>query len=157
MKAKYLFILFLMCNSLFACNKKNHATVPELIKNEQDNTTQNNKMKITIGSKTFTATLDDNDTAKAFKAMLPLTLKMDDLNSNEKKYDFSKSLPGQSVNPGTINTGDLMIWSGNTLVLFYKTFSTPYSYAKLGHIDDPSGLAAVLGSGDVTITYELAN
>ncbi|MBB6130832.1 cyclophilin-like fold protein [Mucilaginibacter lappiensis] len=112
-------------------------------------------MKIKIGSKTFTATLNDSEAAKAFKAMLPLSLKMDDINSNEKKYDFQKALPGNSRNPGNINTGDLMLWSGNTLVLFYKSFSTHYSYVKLGRIDDPSGLADALGTGSVTITYEL--
>jgi hypothetical protein len=88
------------------------------------------KMKISIGSKTFDATLFDNETAAAFKALLPLTVDMDELNGNEKKYDLAKSLPTSSYKPKKINSGDLMIWGDRTLVLFYKAFPTPYSYTR---------------------------
>lgn len=113
------------------------------------------KMTIKIGTNTFTATLYDNATAAAFKSLLPMTVNMDELNGNEKKFDLSGNLPTNASNPRTIQTGDLMIYGSNTLVLFYKTFSTPYSYTRLGRIDDTEGLAAAVGSGNVTVTYEL--
>lgn len=114
-----------------------------------------NKISIQIGSSMFTATLYDNATAAAFKALLPMTINMNELNGNEKYFDLSTTLPTNASNPGTIRNGDLMMYGSNTLVLFYKTFSTTYSYTRLGRIDDITGLAAALGGGKVTVTYEL--
>ncbi|QKF67851.1 cyclophilin domain-containing protein [Arcobacter venerupis] len=122
------------------------------IKQKEEN--MSDKIKITIGSKVFIATLDENETVKELKKMLPLTLNMNELNGNEKYFDFSHNLPTNSSKPKTIHSGDLMIWSSNTLVLFYKTFPTPYSYTKIGHIDDLNGLEEALGLDEVTIIFE---
>jgi hypothetical protein len=110
-------------------------------------------IQVQIGEKVFTARLEDNETAKAFAAMLPLTLQMRDLNDNEKVIELSKKLPGEVSNPGTIRAGDLMIWSSRSLVLFYKTFPTSYSYSRVGSIDDTRGLAEAVGAGAVTVTF----
>lgn len=142
----------LICIQLFSCNKNNEI--------EQTNNTDNSsntdtvKMKITIGSDVFTVTLNNNATAIAFKAMLPLTIKMTELNGNEKYSDLPNALPANASNPGTIQNGDLMLYGSNTLVLFYKTFSTSYSYTRIGRIENPSGLSSALGSGNVTVTFE---
>ena len=117
--------------------------------------TMSNKIRIKIGSSSFTATLSDNITATTFKALLPMTINMTELNGNEKYFNLSNSLPANASNPSTIQTGDLMLYGSNTLVLFYKKFSTSYSYTKLGRVDDSAGLAAALGSGNVTVTFEL--
>jgi hypothetical protein len=114
-----------------------------------------NKMRIKIGTKTFPATLYENATAAAFKSLLPMTVKMADLNGNEKYFDLSGNLPTNASNPRTIQSGDLMMYGSNTLVLFYKAFPTSYSYTRLGRINDTEGLAAAVGSGNVTVTYEL--
>jgi hypothetical protein len=113
------------------------------------------QMKIKIGSGTFTATLEENATATAFKAMLPMTINMTELNGNEKYYRLSGKLPTKPSNPGKIENGDLMIYGANTLVLFYKSFPTSYSYTRLGRINDPAALDAAVGSGNVAVTFEL--
>ncbi len=123
---------------------------------EGKNATMENQMIIKIGTKRFTATLDGNTTASAFKAMLPITLNMDDLNDNEKVVRLSTALPTDDSNPGRIQAGDLMIWSSRSLVLFYKSFPTSYSYTRLGRINDAAGLSAAVGSGNVKVTFELA-
>ena len=84
-----------------------------------------------------------------------MTIKMVEFNGNEKYFDLADSLPVSSENPGTIKSGDLMVYGSKTLVLFYKSFNTPYSYTKLGRIDEPSGLAAALGDGNVTVVFKL--
>jgi hypothetical protein len=110
---------------------------------------------IQVGTTSFNATLETNAAATSFKAMLPLTLEMKDLNSNEKFSELTRSLPNQVSNPGTIHSGDLMLWGSTTLVLFYKTFSSPYGYTKLGKVENPNGLAQALGSGSVKVTIKL--
>jgi hypothetical protein len=111
-------------------------------------------MRITVGSNVFRATLRDNETTAALAAILPLTVTMTELNGNEKYVRLASDLPDAATNPGTIRAGDLMLYGEDTLVLFYKTFSTSYRYTPIGRIDDVSGLAAALGTGEVTVTFE---
>ena len=116
-----------------------------------DNGSNNN------GNNPDDATLDNNETAKAFKRLLPMTVDMSELHGNEKYYYLSNGLPTASSNPGTIRTGDLMLYGSTCVVLFYETFSTSYTYTRLGRITNPSGLASALGSGGVNVTFEITD
>jgi hypothetical protein len=141
-----------ICIHLFACNNKNN----ELTSSPNNSlNTDSMKLKITIGTNTFTATIDNNASATAFQEKLPMTINMKELNGNEKYFDLPNDLPANASNPGTIHTGDLMLYGSNTLVLFYKTFSTSYNYTRLARIDDSSELAAALNSENVTVKFEL--
>jgi hypothetical protein len=143
-------LISVVVSSASSCNKND-----DTIKIENNNSMTNGKIKITVNSQTFTATLLDNNSAKEFKEILPMTINMVELNGNEKYFDFPNSLPANSVNPGRIKNGDLMLFGSKTLVLFYQSFSTSYSYTKLGTVDDATRLASALGSGNAMVSFEL--
>ena len=156
---KFLIAAFILLvsfsGSSASCDKVNSQTAIQHNWNKNRSPQNGIKMKITIGTAVFKATLYDNATATAFKSLLPLKVNMIELNSNEKYVDLLRNLPMNAANLGTIQNGDLMLYGSATLVLFYKTFSTSYSYTKLGRIDDVTGLVAALGSGNVTLSFQV--
>jgi len=110
---------------------------------------------MTAGGQSFAVTLADTDAARAFVARLPMTLDMEELNGNEKKFDLPKNLPANPTRPGTIRNGDLMLWGDNTVVVFYVTFDSPHSYTRLGQVRDPTALAQALGRGGVRVQFSV--
>ena len=114
---------------------------------------QAQQITMTVNGKQFTATLENNATANAFKDMLPLTLNMTELNANEKFADLPKALPTNRYNPGTIEVGDILLYGSTTIVVFYKKFDTPYSYTKIGKVNNVDGLESALGIGNVKINF----
>jgi hypothetical protein len=124
---------------------------PPSAQRTEGRTAMSNRISITVGARTFAATLTDNPTTAALRKLLPLSITMTELNGNEKLFRLSDTLPVQEFQPSSIQTGDLMLYGPRTLVLFYKSFPTSYRYTKLGRVDDPAGLADALGSGDVAV------
>lgn len=112
------------------------------------------KIEIKIGERAFSAALYDNETTKAFRELLPLSLDMNELNGNEKFYNLSEALPTNAGRPAKICTGDIMLFGSDCLVLFYEDFTTSYSYTPIGRIGDPDGLAAALGGGNVRVDFQ---
>ena len=150
---KLFFVFLFLVVSLMSCASCFKTSSPS---DSSNNINPNgSKMKLKIGNSTFSVTLYDNATVTTFKSLLPLTVNMVELNGNEKYADLSRKLPTNASNPGTIRNGDLMLYGSSTVVLFYKTFPTTYSYTKLGRMDDATGLVAALGAGNVTVMFEL--
>ncbi len=110
------------------------------------------KVKITAGGKTFAADIEDSETGKAFWGKLPMTLQMSELNGNEK-YCYGVTLPRNDKHYGSIAAGDLMLYSGDCVVLFYGT-AGGYSYTRIGKIADVSGLASALGKSSIMVKFE---
>lgn len=113
------------------------------------------KINLTINGNNFTATLEDNETTRELLNRLPLELNMSELNGNEKYYYFDENLPTNSYRPGSISTGDIMLYGSDCLVIFYEDFDTPYSYTRIGKIDNVDNLKDVLGSGNVNVTISI--
>ncbi|UST92468.1 cyclophilin-like fold protein [Pseudomonas siliginis] len=112
-------------------------------------------MWMTVGEHRFAIALEDNPSTRQLLTRLPLSLNMSDLHSNEKYATVQPPLPTQPYRPGTIHTGDFLLYGDDTLVVFYKTFDSSYRYSRLGRIERPQDLAEVLGRGDVRLTFTL--
>lgn len=104
-------------------------------------------MNVQIYDRCFTAALEDNETARAFAALLPMTLHMTELNGNEKYHYLMSGLPASPQRVGRIEKGDIMLFGDDCVVLFYQSFDTPYSYTRIGKIADTEQLEQQL-AGD---------
>ena len=120
-----------------------------LVNNESENKMVSN-IKVIVGGKTYNAKIEENETAQSLVNMLPLELNMSELNGNEKYIYLDKTLPTNSYSPKHIEVGDIMLYGNDCLVVFYKSFDTPYSYTKIGHIKN----FVDLGSKNVVIKFE---
>lgn len=113
------------------------------------------QMNVQVGGSTFTATLEENEAVDALVEMMeqgPVTIQMSDYSGFEKVGPLGTSLP-TSNQQTTTQAGDIVLYQGNQIVMFYG--SNSWSYTRLGHIDDLTGWEAALGSGDVTVTFSL--
>lgn len=124
---------------------------------EDNNESKNTMMKVFINDIEYTIILEDNETSKSFINLIDSekTYTMNDLNRNEKYVYLASSLPSNSISIATINSGDIMLYGNDCLVLFYKTFQTSYSYTKIGHIDNASNLESNIGNCSIQITWKI--
>ena len=99
-------------------------------------------LNIVINNDNYVLNLESNETVTKLLELLPLEIEMSELNGNEKYIYLDESLPTNSSNPKHINSGDVMLFGDNCLVVFYKSFDTSYSYTKIGHIDNLKDLGS---------------
>lgn len=104
-------------------------------------------MTLTVGGRSFEVDTVDSPSTDAILAMLPLEVRMVELNDNEKYCDLGGSVPSSPVRVGSIEAGDVMLYGDDCLVFFYRSFRTPYSYTRIGRVRDVSGLESADGPG----------
>ena len=112
-------------------------------------------MNVQIGDAVFSATLEENEAVTAFVEMMregSVVIRMSDYSGFEKVGPLGTSLPA-SNSQTTTHAGDIVLYNGNQIVIFYG--SNSWSYTRLGHIDDLTGWEDALGSGDVTVIFSL--
>ena len=131
------------------------APSPELENNTSTEESKVTKMNVQVGGSSFTATLESNPAVDALIEMMkdaPVVIQMSDYSGFEKVGSLGTSLPG-SNSQTTTYTGDIVLYNGNQIVIFYG--SNSWSYTRLGKIDDLSGWEDALGSGDVEVTFTI--
>ena len=114
------------------------------------------KMNVQIGDYTFTATLEQNQAVNELIDMMKegsVTIEMSDYSGFEKVGPLGKGLTTDNRQT-TTTEGDIVLYSGNQIVIFYG--SNSWSYTRIGKIDDLTNWKQALGSGDVTAIFTLA-
>ena len=126
------------------------------IKEESKEDTES-MLQIRIGNTAVTVEWEDNESVQALRDLCtdnPLTIKMSMYGGFEQVGSIGQSLP-RNDQQTTTGAGDIVLYSGNQIVVFYG--SNSWAYTRLGHItdQDAAGMAELLGNGDVTITISM--
>ncbi len=113
-------------------------------------------MHMKINDTPVTVAWENNESVSALKelAMDGLTIQMSMYGGFEQVGAIGRRLPGSDVQTGT-SSGDIVLYSGNQLVVFYG--SNSWAYTRLGRITDktPEEMRTLLSNGDVTITLSV--
>ena len=119
--------------------------------------TEEEAMKMTIGSTPVSVKWEDNESVNYLKKLCrnqPLTIVMSMYGGFEQVGSIGSDIPRNDVQT-TTSSGDIVLYSGNQLVVFYG--SNSWAYTKLGHITDktPQEMTKLLSGGNVTITLSI--
>ena len=111
-------------------------------------------LQMMIGDTAVAVDWEENESVDALKELCrdePLTISMSMYGGFEQVGAIGTNLPRSDVQT-TTEAGDIVLYAGNQLVIFYG--SNSWAYTRLGHISDQSAadMAALLGHGDVTVT-----
>lgn len=123
--------------------------------NSTDNETTT-QMNITVNGHTLTATLENNVTAQAFAAKLPITLPMMDLYGREMCYRFPEALPTDDAKTSGYEVGEIVYYPPmHSFVIMYKQNGEHFQMQSIGRVQ--GDVSIFDGIGDVNVTFTKAN
>ena len=116
-------------------------------------------LSLRIGDTPVSVEWEKNESVSALRELTresPLTVSLSMYGGFEQVGSIGQILPRDDVQTST-NAGDIVLYSGNQIVIFYG--SNSWAYTRLGHItdQDAAGMKSLLGQGDVSITLTLEN
>lgn len=111
-------------------------------------------LRLWIGDTEVAVDWEENESVDALLRLAsaePLAVPMSRYGGFEQVGSLGASLPRNDAQT-TTQAGDIVLYSGNQIVVFYG--SNSWAYTRLGRITDKTAaeLAALLGNSDVTLT-----
>ncbi|MBE5898834.1 MAG: hypothetical protein E7279_04455 [Lachnospiraceae bacterium] len=164
-KGSLLVALVITAIAITACSCQSESTNNATSNVVNDNTTQevsvsdngqvSEDMKMSINGTMVNVAWEQNESVEALKQLTaekPLTINMSMYGGFEQVGSIGQNLPKNDVQT-TTSAGDIVLYSGNQIVVFYG--SNSWAYTRLGKITDKSAsqMRELLGNGDVTITF----
>lgn len=117
---------------------------------ETESSESEDTMRLLIGETEVPVTWEENASVEALRALCPLTIQMSMYGGFEQVGPLGTSIPREDVQT-TTQAGDIVLYSGNQIVVFYG--SNSWAYTRLGKIDglSSSELTDLLGNGAVEL------
>lgn len=114
------------------------------------------KVKISVGDRIISATMEDNAAGRDFLSRLPLEVTLNDFNNTTEKIFYPEpALTLEGAKRGCAPVpGDITIYApwGN-VAIFCKNWSHSNDLIKIGHIDG-DGISALTTGGDIKVKFE---
>ena len=111
------------------------------------------KLRMAIDGTEVSVIWEENESVTALMNLVgeaPITIQMSMYGGFEQVGPIGTSLPRNDVQI-TTEAGDIVLYSGNQIVVFYG--SNSWAYTKLGHVDlSAVEMSELLSHGDVTVT-----
>ena len=127
---------------------------PTPVSTEQTEEKTDMTLKLKINETEVQVAWEDNASVDALKELAgnsPLEVRMSMYGGFEQVGSLGQSITRNDVQTVT-DSGDIVLYSGNQIVVFYG--SNSWAYTRLGHITDQdgNGMRSLLANGDVTLT-----